>query len=313
MIGAILAGGYGKRLKPLTDDLPKGLVELKEKYSILDRQIMDFESSGISEIFFLTGYLGEKIEERFGSGKGHLKFHYLKEDKPAGTLNSLRGLFNEKSSDDILLRNGDTVTDLNFKRFISFARKSDFLISMFITKMRSPYGVIEAIGDMVTSFREKPLLDSYINAGVYYIKKNARSYFFEDYIFNDLEKTVFPKLAEEKLLGCYREDTLWMGIDSEKDLQAIRSEYRGRTDYEWGYVKKILEFDNVNFIDYYIKAGERVELEMERSTARIMSGSVSVRRSDGTTLTLSEGDVASLHRSDLLSALTNTTIELFSI
>ena len=55
MIGVILAGGYGKRLKPITDEIPKTLINIKEKYTIMDRQIYDFKNIGVEEIYILSG------------------------------------------------------------------------------------------------------------------------------------------------------------------------------------------------------------------------------------------------------------------
>lgn len=66
-IGMILCGGFGKRLRPVTETVPKPLVELKEDYTILDKQLFDFKSAGISKVILLTGFLGEKIEERYGN------------------------------------------------------------------------------------------------------------------------------------------------------------------------------------------------------------------------------------------------------
>ena len=63
MIGAILAGGYGKRLKPITDEIPKALISIKDGQTIMDRQIYDFRNMGIRDVYILSGYLGEKIME----------------------------------------------------------------------------------------------------------------------------------------------------------------------------------------------------------------------------------------------------------
>ena len=194
MIGAILAGGFGKRLKPLTDEIPKAMIQIKENYSILDRQIFDFKTIGIREIYILSGYLGEKIQEKYGTEKDGMKFTYLREDKPLGTLYSIRNLIAERSDEDVLLRNGDTVTDLNFQKFVDFSKKSDFDLIMFVSKMRSPFGIVELLGDQILSFQEKPFLNHFINSGVYYIKKRAFPYFSRDYLTKDIETTVFPKI-----------------------------------------------------------------------------------------------------------------------
>ena len=67
-VGMILCGGFGKRLRPVTEKVPKPLVEIKDNYAILDKQLFDFKNAGISEVYLLAGFLHEKIEERYGNG-----------------------------------------------------------------------------------------------------------------------------------------------------------------------------------------------------------------------------------------------------
>ncbi|TMS40826.1 MAG: glucose-1-phosphate adenylyltransferase, partial [Methanobacterium sp.] len=87
--GLILCGGFGKRLRPLTEKIPKPLVEIKDNYTILDKQLFDFKSAGVNKAILLTGFLGEKIEERYGENYMGLDIEYIQEDKPLGTLNAI--------------------------------------------------------------------------------------------------------------------------------------------------------------------------------------------------------------------------------
>ncbi|HLH86157.1 MAG TPA: nucleotidyltransferase family protein [Thermoplasmataceae archaeon] len=312
MIGAILSGGYGKRLKPITDEIPKGLIQIKENYSILDRQIFDFTTIGVREIYFLSGYLGEKIEERYGKGTDEVEFHYLRETKPMGTLYSVRNLISQRDDDDILLRNGDTITDMNFKRFVRFAQSSAYKMIMFTTKMRSPFGIVDVLGDQVTEFREKPLLDHYINAGVYYIKRDAFAFFNEDYHEKDLETTAFPRIAANKGMGAYWEDTLWMGIDSEKDLDMIRKEYSNRVDYSWGYRKTVFKEGDKSIVDYYIKSDEKLSLATHSNfTVRVLKGSGLIRT--GNTSSYTSDDVIVGKGSVIIEARTPTILQLIEL
>lgn len=312
MIGAILAGGYGKRLKPITDEVPKALVQIRENYTIMDRQIFDFKNMGVKEIYILSGYLGEKIEERYGSSHEGMKFNYLKEEKPLGTLFSLKSLISERSDEDVILRNGDTVTDLNFKKFIEFANENSYDLTMFVTRMKSPFGIVDLLGDQVTEFREKPLLDYFINAGIYYIKTSAFELFFDEYVDKEIETTVFPKLAKKKLTGAYTENTFWMGIDSEKDLEQVRKEYSNRSDFSWGYVKYLYEENGKSFREYFVKAGEEVNIDPgKNSIVRIGSGSgVYVNSASHK---YGRSDVIQLKEETKFEPLENTRLEVISI
>lgn len=312
MIGAILAGGYGKRLKPITDEVPKALVQIRENYTIMDRQIFDFKNMGVGEVYILSGYLGDKIEERYGDSHEGMTFHYLKEEKPLGTLFSLQSLLSERADEDIILRNGDTVTDLNFKKFIGFAENNNYDLTMFVTKMKSPFGIVDLLGDQVTEFREKPLLDHYINAGIYYIRTSAFDLFFNDYVDKEIETTVFPKLAKRKLIGAYTEETFWMGIDSEKDLGQVRKEYSNRTDFSWGYVKDLYEENGNSFREYFIKAGEKVMIDPGRnSIVRIGTGRGACHNSKS--LRYGSSDVIQLKEETNFEPVENTRLEIISL
>ncbi|AKA48623.1 glucose-1-phosphate adenylyltransferase [uncultured archaeon] len=312
MIGAILAGGYGKRLKPITDAVPKPLIRIKDDYTIMDRQLFDFRNMGVRDVYILSGYLGDKIEERYGKESKGLRFHYLREDKPLGTLFSLRGLLNEISDEDIVLRNGDTITDMNFNRFVEFAVNSPYGLVMFISRMKSPFGVVETLGEQIVNFVEKPYLDYYINSGLYYIKKDVFPHFFKEYLNKDIETTVFPQIANLKMAGAYREETMWIGVDSEKDLEIIRKEYSNREDEEWGYTKTIFSQNGKEIKEYFVKSGEKAEIKIgNQSVLRMLKGSGLLETPENTKL--NEDDVFSLSNNVTLKALENVSAEVITL
>lgn len=253
--GVVLAGGYGKRLMPLTNEIPKPLLEIKDGYTILDKQIFDFKYAGINEVYLLIGYLGDKIRERLGDEYMGVKIRYLQEERPMGTLWALNNAL-KRIDNDVVVRNGDVVSDINIKNLIEKAQKSESLITMAITRMRSPYGIIEFNDRIVTSFKEKPPLDLYINAGIYYIKKEAFPYFAKEYDKKEIEHTVFPELVEERKIGSYFEEgVFWRSVDGLKDLEAVRREYENRKDKPWGYERIIVNNEKYLVKELYLKKG----------------------------------------------------------
>ncbi|HIH62603.1 MAG TPA: cupin domain-containing protein, partial [Methanobacteriales archaeon] len=125
-----------------------------------------------------------------------------------------------------------------------------------------------------TDFKEKPLLDYYINAGVYFAKEPID---FGDFEKGDIEKTVFPIMAKENKLGFYKEDGLfWMAIDTSKELEEIRKEYKNREDKPWGYEKVLINTDKYLTKELFIKEDYRTSFHYHKKkdeTMYIIKGS----------------------------------------
>jgi NDP-sugar pyrophosphorylase family protein len=274
MIGMILCGGMGKRLTSHAVDIPKTLIEIKDNYTVLDNQLFNFKHAGFEKVILLTGYLGEKIKERYGKEYDGLKIEYTTEKEPLGTLGAIK-LGIKKAKDDVVVRNGDAMSDINLKRMVSKAQDSRFPITIFLTRMQSPYGIVETTDEKIKSFIEKPMLDYYINAGTYYIKKEAFKY-FDEYEKGDVEKILFPFLAKDDKIGFYKEDAFWMSIDTVKDVEEVRREYANREDKPWGYEKIVINTKKYLTKELYIKEGYHTSYHYHKKkdeTMSIMMGS----------------------------------------
>ncbi len=220
-LAAILAGGYGKRLRPLTIERPKPLLEVAGK-PILIHMIEWLKYYGINEIVLLVGYLKEKIIESLGSGSKYgVTIVYSVEDEPLGTGGALKnaaGILGK--SEKFLIINGDIITNLDPRPLLDALDKG-YYVSIASVQLRSPYGILElGENDMVLSFREKPLLKDYwINAGVYGATPKMLEYLPDR---GDLEETTLPRLASNKKIIAIKYDlarTYWRSIDSIKDLE----------------------------------------------------------------------------------------------
>jgi len=274
MIGMILCGGHGKRFYPLTAKIPKGLLEIKKGYTILDRQMFAYKSAGFDKVLMLTGHLSKKIEKKYGATYKGLKIEYVVEKKPLGTLNAIR-LGMNAANDDVFVSNGDVVADINIKRMVQEFKATEYLASMFVMRMRSPYGIV-MLGDRhIESFKEKPVLDYYMNAGFYCLSKKILS-LLEEFKVGDIEKTVFPRLAEMKKIAYYKEEIpFWASIDSMKDWEEVKKEYENRTDKPWGYEKLLLLTKELMEKELYLMAGYKTSLHYHKQrdeTLNIISG-----------------------------------------
>lgn len=279
MIGAILCGGYGKRLKPLTDNVPKPLLEIKQDYTILDKQVLQFKYAGVKDVVFLCGHLHEKIKERFGDEWNGVKLHYLVEDAPRGTLFAINNLFENFDVEHYIIRNGDVVADVNIKEMMAGHKNK---MSMYITPLISPYGVMELSGIHISGFKEKPRLDYFINAGIYIINQDIKDMFLR-YPEGDAEKLVFPQVASEGLMDAYREDVFWQSVDSIKDLEAVNKEYSNKQDKPYGYEKIIAYTEKYLTKEMYIMKGESTSHHKHQhkdETLHIISGEALVKFDD---------------------------------
>jgi len=276
----ILCGGLGRRLRPLTDSTPKPLIEIKNGYTILDKQILDMKYAGINHVILLVGYLHEKIEDRYGDRWNDVRIEYSIEEEPTGTWGAVAAALERfKPRCTILISNGDIVTDLNIRKMIDSSR---YPTVMFIVTMRSPYGIVELSGDKIIGFVEKPQLPYYINGGFYVVNEGFDLLEFtgKPEPPSDLERDVFPKLARSGLLGYYMEpyDVFWKSIDTVKDLDEVRKEFMYREDKPWGYEKLIESTPSYVYKKILIKEGYRIPLHKHRSseTIYVVSGKIKI-------------------------------------
>lgn len=220
MKAAILAGGYGKRLRPLTEDRPKSMVEICGK-PLAEWQILWLKSLGIKDIVFLLGYAKEKVIDYFGSGKKFgVNISYVIEDEPLGTGGAIKNAEHVLKNEDVfIVINGDIMTNLNPLEMVDTIKRDNSIAAIALVYMRSPYGIVKLDGEYIVEFVEKPTIEYTINAGVYVMKPAIFDYLPEK---GDIERTSFPVLASKRLLkGYIYKDVYWKSIDTIKDLEEV--------------------------------------------------------------------------------------------
>ncbi|KOO06682.1 nucleotidyltransferase family protein [Vibrio hepatarius] len=199
----LMAGGFGTRLKPLTDNCPKPLLKVGER-PILETVILSFIRSGFSNFYISTHYLPEMIKETIGNGsRWGVKIQYIHEDRPLGTGGAL-GLLPEDLPDlPVIVMNGDVLTKINFEEVLAFHNSKQSNATMCVREFeyQVPFGVVEANEFKITDIVEKPTYRFHVNAGIYVINKSLISRIkkdeyldmptlFESHIGNDAH--VFP-------------------------------------------------------------------------------------------------------------------------
>jgi dTDP-glucose pyrophosphorylase len=167
----LMAGGFGKRLSPLTNDCPKPMLKIGEK-PILELIIEGFIDKGFHKFFVSTHYLPETIQNYFGDGsRWGVNIRYVHEEQPLGTGGALGLLPIDEIDKPIFMMNGDLLTNLNYLNLREFHSAQGGLGTVCVREheYRLPYGVVQGNGYRVTNFIEKPTQLFYINAGIYFL------------------------------------------------------------------------------------------------------------------------------------------------
>lgn len=221
MIAIILAGGRGKRLKQLTDYVPKPLIPLGN-VPIIEWQIRYLKKFGIKEIIICTGYKTEQIENYLNIKNNlGIKIRFSKEKEPLGTGGAIKkaaALIKEKS---FIVLNGDIITNIDIKKLM---QKQNSIAAI---QLKTKFGVIGIKNDKVVSFSEKKeILDLWMNAGIYHLSKNLIKSLPKK---GDIEKTIFPEYAKkDKLTSIKFKNIFWHSIDSYKDMEECSNEIKSK-------------------------------------------------------------------------------------
>ncbi|MBI4705037.1 MAG: nucleotidyltransferase family protein [Deltaproteobacteria bacterium] len=170
-VAVIMAGGEGRRLRPITESIPKPMVELGGK-PILARQIESLALAGFREVFLAVNYKADVIEGFFGDGSGFgVRVHYLRERGKLGTIGAL-SLLPESPAGPLLVMNGDVVTDVNLESLFDYHRRSRCVATVGATRyeIRVPLGVLRLAGPFLAGIDEKPQLGYLCNAGIFVLE-----------------------------------------------------------------------------------------------------------------------------------------------
>ncbi len=191
----IMAGGFGKRLHPLTENLPKPMLPVGDK-PLMELIINQLRGSGIDKVNVTTHFEPGKIKDYFGDGSSFgVQMNYVSEETPLGTAGAL-SLMDEKGA-PLLVINGDILTQVDFRAMRTFHREHHADITVGVRKydFQVPYGVIESDGAMVTGVQEKPTLNFFVNAGIYLLEPSVHDYIPSGQRFDmtDLIKVLIEK------------------------------------------------------------------------------------------------------------------------
>jgi len=223
---AVMTGGKGKRLLPLTKKIPKALVKISGK-PILENIIEKGKKEGIKNFNLITNHFHSKIKNYFKDGnKFEVNIKYFKEKSPLGTAGGLSLLKEKKNKIKLLIvTNCDIVTNLSYSDLIEFhnKNKNKVTIASRFFKLDNPYGVMKIDNkNQIFRIEEKPTENHLISAGVYIINYSILNHLKKN---QKIDMTDFINILIKKKIkiGTCLIHENWLDIGSKKDLNKINN------------------------------------------------------------------------------------------
>ncbi|OZG41961.1 alcohol dehydrogenase [Aeromonas sp. A35_P] len=224
----IMAGGFGTRLRPLTDSCPKPMLKVGDK-PILETLLNQFLKAGFKNIYISTHYMPEQITSYFGNGSAWgANIRYVHEETPLGTGGALGLLPADIPALPLIMINGDVLTTVDFNRLLDFHNKYQPVATMCVREYdyQIPYGVISGDGHRILEMQEKPIQRYFVNAGIYVVSPK---------LFTNVpkqERIDMPTLLEQQIAK--QEDVLmfpiheyWLDIGRMDDFHKAQLDIKG--------------------------------------------------------------------------------------
>ena len=212
----LLAGGKAERLGEAAQGLPKPLVPIAG-FPLAEYGVARLVDAGVSRVIVACRAGQEEAFVAALTGLG-AEIEAVGESEPLGRGGGLRLAASRRREEGTCLAlNGDELLDVDFRALLAEHEDSGAAATIVVAQVRSPFGVVELQDDgRVTGFREAPLLDNWVNSGVYALGDEALARLPER---GDHEQSTFPELASEGKLRGFRHTGVWLTVNTPKDLR----------------------------------------------------------------------------------------------
>ncbi|MDQ4064237.1 MAG: NDP-sugar synthase [Actinomycetota bacterium] len=226
MKAVVLVGGQGSRLRPITYDVPKAMVPLRNA-PFINYMVNFLRAGGLEGVVLSLGYLPDPIQDYFQRwDMGGFSIDYAVEDHALGTAGGIKNTEAYLDGGPIVVVNGDVLSGLKLEEVIAKHRESNALATITLTSVEDPtaYGLVEVDHDMlVHRFLEKPAADevttNLINAGIYVLEPEVLAMIPAGREVS-IEREVFPHLQAEGRLRAYVSSSYWKDIGTPRSYLA---------------------------------------------------------------------------------------------
>lgn len=225
----VMAGGFGTRLHPLTDDVPKPMLPVGDR-PLLEIIVGQLRDAGITDITLSTYFHAEMIHAHFGNGaRFGVRIGYLSEDQPLGTAGALSLL--DRPDLPVLVLNGDILTNTDFAAMVAFHREQQAMLTLsaYTYNTAIPYGVLDVVDGQVRSVTEKPQFSYQVSAGIYVLSPQAFDFLTPGKHCN-MTDLIDRVLAAGHKIAAFPIQEYWCDIGRVSDyLKAIKDHKRMQT------------------------------------------------------------------------------------
>lgn len=224
----IMAGGFGTRLRPLTDSCPKPMLSVGDK-PMLEHLINQFIMFGFHDFYISTHYMPEVIHEHFGDGsKWNISITYIHEESPLGTGGALGLLPKELPKLPLIMMNGDVLTKVDFKQLLEHHESHKFDATMCVRELeyKISFGVVESQDSLITSMVEKPTYHYNINTGIYVLSPECVSSVAKNTKV-DLPTLLADRMEQDHRVGIYTSYDYWLDIGQIADYHKAQNDIKG--------------------------------------------------------------------------------------
>lgn len=221
----LMAGGLGSRLKDISSETPKPMLNIGGK-PILETIINQFSNSGYKNFYISVNHMSEKVIDYFENGESfNVHISYLTENKRMGTAGCL-SLIKDDLQEPIFIMNGDILTNVNFDDMLQshINNQNEITIATIRRKNNIAYGVIECDGEVVRKIVEKPTYEYIVSAGLYIINPNLLTEVPKDEYY-DITSLFNKLLKEKRKVGIYDIDDYWLDIGRPEDFYKAHNDY----------------------------------------------------------------------------------------
>lgn len=222
----VMAGGFGTRLKPLTDNIPKPMLPLGNR-PMLEYTLERLKLAGISEVTITTHHKAQVIKDHFGNEWQGLSVKYFDEKEPLGTVGALRHI--DMEGCPVLLMNGDVLTAVDLSGMISFHYEHESWITVGCSNysLDIPYGVVDSIGVYVRDIVEKPKYTYLTAAGIYILDPLAVSLIPQHKSRYDMPDLIKEAIRRRLRVSSFPIREYWLDIGRMGDYEKAQADVSG--------------------------------------------------------------------------------------